>query len=114
MSMQCKYCCKNISVSEFNSNKGYCKKCYEERYHKKNKYNTERNSTILAYIFMAIPVLIIILIISSIVIGSKQDAERRKQKELMEFNTQLHQDPSTWDKEQRDRYDSFTKWDSKN
>ncbi len=69
-------------------------------------------------IFLAIIVIVIvsfiIFIVMSIRNSIKQDAEYRKQRELREFNTQLHQDPSTWNKEQRDRYDSFIKWDMQN
>lgn len=57
---------------------------------------------------------IIAFIIFSIGNSVKKDAESRKQRELREFNSQLHQDPSTWDKEQRDRYDSFIEWDMQN
>ncbi len=28
---QCKECCKDISESEYNSHKGYCKSCYADR-----------------------------------------------------------------------------------
>ena len=52
--------------------------------------------------------------ISTISSSSKKDAETRKQRELREFETQLKQDPSTWNKEQRKRYDDFIEWDMQN
>lgn len=97
-----------------------CKKCRSDVSDKAkqcphcgNVINTNSNDTssfIIGLIFIGIIVFIVMSIGSSV----KQDAEYRKQRELREFNTQLHQDPSTWDKEQRDRYDSFIKWDSDN
>ena len=29
---QCKECCKDIPEEEYNSHKGYCKSCYNDRY----------------------------------------------------------------------------------
>lgn len=80
---------------------------------KKINYTTNNNDT-SGFVFGLIFIGIIIFIVMSIGSSVKQDAERRKQKELREFDTQLHQDPSTWDKKQQDRYDSFMKWDSNN
>lgn len=36
-----------------------------------------------------------------------------KQNESDAFNTQMHKDPSTWSKEEVNRYDGFIKWSDK-
>ncbi len=72
--------------------------------------NDDTSGCIFALIFIGIIVFIIISISSS----AKKDAEARKQRELREFNNQLNQDPSSWNKEQRDRYNSFIEWDMQN
>ena len=46
--MQCKECCKDISEDEYNSQKGYCKSCYQDRYNienKKRQYNQGATQT---------------------------------------------------------------------
>ncbi len=45
---QCKECCKDISEEEYNSHKGYCKNCYNDRYNIENakkQYNQSENNT---------------------------------------------------------------------
>lgn len=117
MAKICSKCGRKIGWSEYSYN-GECENCYKgivpTVQQDKVKTNSNNNNDTSGCIFGLIFIGIIIFIIMFICSSAKQDAERRKQKELREFNTQLHQDPSTWDKEQRDRYDSFTKWDYKN
>lgn len=109
----CKKCHKKVSKYGFYY-KNLCRDCYEKSLGMGKQNNIHRNEDISSFIIGLIFIGIIIFIIMSIGSSAKQDAERRKQRELREFDTQLHQDPSTWDKEQQDRYDSFTKWDYKN
>ena len=45
---QCKECCKDISEEEYNSHKGYCKSCYNDRYNiekAKRQFNKTDNNT---------------------------------------------------------------------
>ena len=46
---QCKECCKDIPEEEYNSHKGYCKSCYNDRYNiekAKRQFNkTDDNNT---------------------------------------------------------------------
>ena len=76
--------------------------------------NTNRNDDTSGCIFGLIFIGIIIFIIMSIASSVKNDSEARKQRQLREFESQMRQDPTTWDKEQRDRYDSFIEWDMQN
>jgi len=113
MAKVCKKCGRQIGFGEYSYN-GECENCHKgtSRNTQQNSVNNQNNigSMIVTFVIILIIVLPIILMFSS----SKQDAERRKQKELREFDSQLHQDPSMWDKKQQDRYDSFMKWDSNN
>lgn len=112
MAKICKKCGRNIGFGEYSYN-GECENCNKGiSRNVNNTYNNNNDTS--GCIFGLIFIGIIIFIIMSIGSSVKQDAERRKQKELREFDTQLHQDPSTWDKKQQDRYDSFMKWDSNN
>lgn len=57
-------------------------------------------------------ILIVILILIIIAIGScsgKQDQAAETQK----FQDQMNQDPATWNKEQKDRYNDFMDWTEK-
>lgn len=45
---QCKECCKDIPEEEYNSHKGYCKSCYNDRYNiekAKRQFNKTDNNT---------------------------------------------------------------------
>lgn len=79
-----------------------------------NIINSKNNENLMTGIVAIGIILFIVFIITSIGNSVKKDAEARKQTQLREFESQMRQDPTTWDKEQRDRYDSFTKWDMQN
>ena len=112
MAKVCKKCGRKIGFGEYSYN-GECENCNKgistnlTNNAKNTTNNDDTSGCIFGFIFIAIIIFIVILIGNSV----KQDTQKRKEKGLREFNTQLHQDPSTWDKKQQDRYDSFTKWD---
>jgi uncharacterized membrane protein YvbJ len=114
---KCKRC--GITISDESKFDGLCENCYQRRMERvnnavSNNNNSENANKIGIIIIIAIIIIVVILPIISLISSSNQDAEIRKQKELREFNKQLHQDTSTWNTEQKDRYDSFTEWNSTN
>ena len=114
--MYCNKCGRKINFGEYSYN-GECENCHKRFDSNIQHYttpNNSNNSDTYGCIFGVIIIVIVLFIVMSIANSVKQDSEHRKQEELREFNTQLHQDPSTWNKEQRDRYDSFIKWDASN
>ncbi len=74
--MKCKECCKDIAKEEYNSHKGYCKSCYEDRYNIENNkkqfnqsitnYEEEKTTNAVAKI---IKILAILNAIASIILG---------------------------------------------
>ena len=72
--------------------------------------NDETTGCVIGVIVIVIIIFIIIGIGNSV----KNDTKARNQREVNEFNKQMQQDPSTWNKEQRDRYNDFIEWDIQN
>lgn len=108
-----KYCGRKIGFGEY-SYKGECEQCYKGM-SKVTQYTVDKYS--ISYgmlIVMGIIFLVFLLPIIWIFGGSQKSAEERKEKELKAFEKQLKQDPSTWTKEERDRYNSFIEWDMQN
>lgn len=58
--------------------------------------------------------LFILLIIGMIIVcvSCNENSKHIKEEETQKFEDQIHQDPATWNKEQRDRYNDFTKWET--
>lgn len=59
-----------------------------------------------------IVILVIIVVISLIIVGCENISKQSTQLETQKFENQMHQDPNTWNKEQRDRYNDFTNWET--
>lgn len=58
-------------------------------------------------------IIIVMILVAWFTSCSKKDAEEYSQSETTKFEGQFKQDPSTWNKEQRDRYNNFMDWESK-
>lgn len=70
-----------------------------------------KNGSSLGKSLLTIIVAFIFLVIVGVSCNSC--SEQQTQKETDEFEAQMQQDPETWDKEQRDRYNDFMEWEEK-
>lgn len=57
-------------------------------------------------------ILIVFLVIIFGIIGSCSSKQNQAE-ETQKFSDQMNQDPNTWNKEQRDRYNDFMDWEAK-
>lgn len=80
------------------------------KYYKSPKQN---NGIIYALIFMGFVLLMGVFMIKGCSDSAKASSEERIQRSNDEFQQQMQQDPSTWNKEQRDRYNNFMDWTQK-
>lgn len=70
----------------------------------KNNSNLGKNILICVLGFM----FLVIVGVSCKSCSDQQTAERTQ-----DFESQMKQDPSTWNKEQKDRYNDFVEWEDK-
>lgn len=78
---------------------------------KYNKSPEHNKGSIYVLIFMGFILLIGVFMIKGCSDSVKASSEERIQRSNDEFQQQMQQDPSTWNQEQRDRYNNFMKWD---
>jgi len=57
-----------------------------------------------------IAIVIILLVIFGI--ASSCSSKKYQAEETQKFSNQMQQDPNTWDKEQKDRYNDFSNWET--
>ena len=70
----------------------------------KNNNNLGKNILIciLAFVFLVV-----------VCVSCKSCSDQQTQEQSQKFKDQMKQDPSTWNKEQKDRYNDFVEWEDK-
>ena len=58
-----------------------------------------------------IAIILILLVIFGI--AGSCSSKQHQAEETQKFSDQMHQDPNTWNKEQKDRYNDFSDWEAK-
>lgn len=69
----------------------------------------KQNGGVIAFI-----IIIIIVLFVGFLVSNKGTTSNGQSSESKAFERQMKKDPSTWTKREKDRYDSFIKWDMQN
>lgn len=99
--------------TELPSNSEFCNKCGNKIISTVNTNpKSTKNKTIGCLITFAVLIILIIIGFKACCNWVNESSEATRAHESAEFQKQMNQDPSTWNKEQRDRYNNFANWEA--
>lgn len=101
---------KNSNITLSSGDTPHCPTCKSTDVEKISEVNKKNNSNLGKNILIIVLGVILLIIVC---VSFDSCSRQQEQLENQKFKDQMKQDPSTWNKEQKNRYNDFVEWEDK-